>query len=255
MGVEDVAHYLGIVRWMGIIGLPEMRIYWARNMTFSLSAFLQTIPRRRFEAIQKYFHNFNSRAIPKGNPDKLMIIRPVLDFIIAKCRSLYVPLRNLSIDEGMLKWKGHLSIWVYNPMKPIKYGIKFYFLCEAKTGYVLGCIIYRGVTSTLHDIVFNLLGHHLGHGYHVFMDITIRLWPWRRNCMTIRHTLVTLCGCHEGHPSPCRTRQSRKAWLVGRWHNAGKTTPWFSFGRTYDWCRVSARGSMPARKISPTDEG
>ena len=55
MGVEDIAHYLGIVMWMGIIELPEMRKYWARNMTFSLSAFPQTMPRRRFEAIQKYF--------------------------------------------------------------------------------------------------------------------------------------------------------------------------------------------------------
>ena len=54
-------------------------------------------------------------------------------------------------------------------MKPIKYGIKFHFLCEVKTGYVLDCIIYQGVTSTLRDIVFNLLGRHLGQGYHVFM--------------------------------------------------------------------------------------
>ena len=102
VGVEDIAYYLGIVMWMGIIGLPEMQMYWARNMTFSLSAFPQTMPRRRFEAIQKYFHSFSRRAIPKGNPDKLMIIRPVLNFIIGKCRSLYVPTSNLSIDEGML---------------------------------------------------------------------------------------------------------------------------------------------------------
>ena len=99
-----------------------------------------------------------------------MILRPVLDFILEKCRTLCVPLRNLSIDEGMLKWKGRLSIRVYNLMKTIKYGIKFYFLCKAKTGYVLDCIIYRGVNSTLHGIVFNLLGRHLGQGYHVFMD-------------------------------------------------------------------------------------
>ena len=52
VGVEDIAHYLGIVMWMGIIGLPEMQLYWARNMTFSLSAFPQTMARRRFEAIQ-----------------------------------------------------------------------------------------------------------------------------------------------------------------------------------------------------------
>ena len=115
-----------IVMWMGIIGLPQMRMYWARNMTFSLSAFPQTMSRRRFEAIQKYFHSFNRRAVPKGNPDKLMIIRPVLEFILEKCRTLYIPTTNLSIDEGMLKWKGRLSIRVYNPMKPIKYGIKFY---------------------------------------------------------------------------------------------------------------------------------
>ena len=88
VGVEDISHYLGIVMWMGIIGLPEMRMYWARNMAFSLSAFPQMMARRRFEAIQKYFHSFNRRAIPKGNPDKLMIIRPVLDFVIGKCCSL-----------------------------------------------------------------------------------------------------------------------------------------------------------------------
>ena len=82
--VQDIAQYLGIVMWMGIIGLPEMRMYWARNMTFSLCAFPQMMSRRRFEAIQKYFRSFNKRAIPKGNPDKLMIIRPVLDFIIDK---------------------------------------------------------------------------------------------------------------------------------------------------------------------------
>ena len=137
---------------------------------FSLSAFRQVMSRRLFEAITKYFHRFNRRDISKGNTDKFMIIRPMLDCILEKCRTLYMPLRNLSIDEGMFKWKGCLSIRVYNPMKPIKYGIKFHFLCEAKTGNVLDCIIYQGVSSTLRDIVFNMLGCHLGHGYHVFMD-------------------------------------------------------------------------------------
>ena len=80
--LRTLSHYLGIVMWMGIIKLPEMRMYWARNMNFSLSAFPQTMPRRSFEAIQKYCHSFNRRAMPKDNPDKLMIIRPVLDFII-----------------------------------------------------------------------------------------------------------------------------------------------------------------------------
>ena len=122
-------------------------------MTFSMSVFPQTMSRRRCDAIT----------------DKLMILRPVFDFILKKCHTLYVPLRNLSINEGMLKWKGRLSIRIYNPMKPIKYGIKFYFLCEAKTRYVLDCLIYQGVTSTLRDIVLIYWAVILG------MDIT-SLW-------------------------------------------------------------------------------
>ena len=148
------------------------------------------MPRRHFEAIQKYFHCFNRRAILKGNTNKLMILRPVLNCIIKKCCTVYVPLRNLSIDEGMLKWKGRLSIHVYNPLKPIKYGLKFYFFVRSKIKCILDCIIYRGVTSTLRDIVFTLLGRHLGHGYHVFMDNycnSVSLAEellWKSNCVS-----------------------------------------------------------------------
>ena len=35
---------------------------------------------------------------------------------------------------------------------------------------MLDCVIYRGVTSSQCDIVFNLLGCHLGYGHHGFMD-------------------------------------------------------------------------------------
>ena len=149
---------------------PKDEDVLARNKTYSMPPFTQTVARRRFEAIQKYFHTFNRWAIPKNYTDKLIIIRPVLDFMLEKCRTLYVPRKNLSNYEGMLKWRGLLSIRVYNPQKPIKYGIKFYFLCEAKSGYVLDCIVCGGVTSTLQDIVFMLLSNHFQKGYHIFMD-------------------------------------------------------------------------------------
>ena len=66
VNVQDIAQYLYIVMWMGIIVLPEIRMYWVQNMTFSISAFAQVMPRRRFEAIQEYFHTFNRRVIPKA---------------------------------------------------------------------------------------------------------------------------------------------------------------------------------------------
>ena len=37
-----IAKYLGIVMWMGTIGLPKMRMYWARNKRYSMPPFPQT---------------------------------------------------------------------------------------------------------------------------------------------------------------------------------------------------------------------
>ena len=48
VNVQDIVQYLGIFMWMGIIGLPEMRMYWARNMTFSLSAFPPSYVQKTF---------------------------------------------------------------------------------------------------------------------------------------------------------------------------------------------------------------
>ncbi|XP_068222159.1 piggyBac transposable element-derived protein 4-like [Palaemon carinicauda] len=83
---------------------------------------------------------------------------------------MYTPEKHLSLDEGMLKWKGRLNIRTYNPKKPTKYGIKFYFLCESKSGYVLSFDIYRGLHSSLRDTIFKLMGPHLDKGYPVYMD-------------------------------------------------------------------------------------
>ena len=135
-----------------------------------MHSFATVMARRRFEAIGKYFHTYNRRAIPQGNTDRLIILRPVMEYIRQKCMSLYIPEQSLSLDEGMMKWKGRLSIKVYNPKKTVKYGLKFYFLCESQTGYVLDFIIYRGVSSSLRDLVFSLLRPYLNQGYHVFMD-------------------------------------------------------------------------------------
>lgn len=42
---------------------------------------------------------------------------------------------------------------VYNPDKPDQYGIKFYIVAEAKTGYVLDFILYSGVSSSIINII------------------------------------------------------------------------------------------------------
>ncbi len=97
-------------------------------------------------------------------------VRPVLDYIVGKFKELYQPWENICIDEGMMQWRGRLSFKVYNPQKPVKYGIKSYILCDSRTGYCFNMQPYVGQASTLGDTVFSLLDRLPGHGYTLYMD-------------------------------------------------------------------------------------
>ena len=126
--------------------------------------------RDNFLALDRYFHSVNRRAIPLGNEDRLILARPVLEYIRERCRSLVIPPKNLSLDEGMMSYKGRFNIKVYNPKKPKKYGVKFLFITEANTGYIIDFAVYSGVFSTLRDTVFGLVDRFRSQGYHLFMD-------------------------------------------------------------------------------------
>ena len=62
--------------------------------------------------------------------------------LIARFLSVWVPHQQLSVDEGMIPWRGNLSFWVYNPDKPHKYGIKVYMVCDSTNGYCVKFKLY-----------------------------------------------------------------------------------------------------------------
>jgi hypothetical protein len=109
--------------------------------------------RNRFQLIMKFLHFNDNEAIPANNQDNLYKVRPVIDALVPKCRDLYTPNENVSIDEGMLRWKGRLTLRVYNPMKPIKYGIKSYVFDGF--GHIL--CKYLGLTKFLCFIIESFL--------------------------------------------------------------------------------------------------
>ena len=173
--IVDIANYLGIRIFMGMCKLPEENMYWRTECTRSL-VFTPMIPNimtlRRFKQLNTYFHCFNRKALPLNyfDTDRLMPVRTVMEYLTEKCYSLYMPESNLSLDEGTLAYKGRLSMKVYNPMKPDKYGIKFYVLCEAVSGYVLDFSIYSGTSQSLRSTVFGLCQRYFHLGYRVFVD-------------------------------------------------------------------------------------
>ena len=92
--------------------------------------------------------------------------------------SVYVPGKNLSIDESMVKFKGRIFFHQYMPAKPTKWGLKEFVLCEAKTGYQLKHIIYTGKSSFPTDasvpfttqVVTSLLERYRNQGHIVYLD-------------------------------------------------------------------------------------
>lgn len=76
----------------------------------------------------------------------------------------------LSLDEGVLAWRGRLIFKTYNPLKPDKYGIKGYIVSESKSGYVWRYDVYCGVGRKLDEIVSTLLEPAAGQGHTVYMD-------------------------------------------------------------------------------------
>ena len=196
--IDEMAKYLGLRILMAIFRLPEERMHWSVTKEYHNPIFNQTMPFNRYQSISKYFHTFNREAVPHDNKDKLIIVRTVMDFIRKQCYSVYQPDQNLSLDEGTLPHFGLLSIKVYNKNKPNKYGIKFYMICEAKTGYVLDWITYVGDSKPLSVTVYELVGRFFGKGYRLWMDnfynspeLTDSLYENRvHTCGTMRVTRV-----------------------------------------------------------------
>ena len=70
---------------------------------------MKGISQNHFEQLYCRLHfNDNSLAPVHGTPghDKLYKIRPIIGLICEKCKSLYNPGKNLSVDEAMVKFKG-----------------------------------------------------------------------------------------------------------------------------------------------------
>ena len=85
------------------------------------------MPRERFEDLTCYLHLNDSEQMPdRDDPayDPLYKIRPLIDTCQQNFRDRYIPGREMSVDEGMIKYKGRLYFRQYMPKKPVKYGIK-----------------------------------------------------------------------------------------------------------------------------------
>ncbi|KAJ8346484.1 hypothetical protein SKAU_G00278850 [Synaphobranchus kaupii] len=171
--------------------------------------------RTRFEAISWALHisdpdtdGQNDALRGTDRYDRLFRLRPLIDEVVAACRSFYQPRQQLSIDERMVAMKARIGFKQYMKAKPIKWGFKLFVLSDACNGYTCDFNVYTGKQKSptgkglSHDTVINLLTPYLRTGYQVYVD----------NWYTSTALFQELHGMRFGACGTCR--ENRKGYPV-----------------------------------------
>jgi len=133
---------------------------------------------KRFFQLKSYifFCHPDHEQAEEEEKDPLYKVRGLNSDIEQKFQNLFNCSREISIDEAMVPFKGKLSIKVRMPDKLIKFGVKFFELCDAKTGYCKNFSIYvgkgdreTGAVGKTGKIVLDLVAdlHHTNHHLYV----------------------------------------------------------------------------------------
>jgi hypothetical protein len=134
---------------MGIVKINRLQRYWAEDTAIPFVT--KTFTQHRFVQLSSSWHIVGDKEKKEEKKhteqDKLFKLKPLLDHVISKCKYYYRPSQYLSIDEQMIAYHGRNSLVQYMPMKPHRWGIKNFALCDASSTYVLNFMIYAGKTA------------------------------------------------------------------------------------------------------------
>lgn len=155
---------------MGYHVLPSLKHYWSTAEDLHVQPVATAMIRTRFIEILTNLHLNDSSSMPNDTKDKLYKLRPFIDMLNLKFKSVYKGSRELSVDESMILFKGRSSLKQYNPMKPIKRGYKLWCLGD-QNGYILNFQVYQGKNEQMTEEFTGM-----GLGERVVLSLTKEQW-------------------------------------------------------------------------------
>ncbi|XP_054724349.1 piggyBac transposable element-derived protein 2-like [Uloborus diversus] len=142
---------------MGIMQLPQVRLYWSKCCDMPMIT--KNMTRDRFFELRNTLHFVDKSFInDEQKKDKLHLVRPIINCFRDCCLTL-PRTKCLSIDEQMIPFSGRCAMRQYVPSKPNPVGLKN-FINAAQDGLVLDFLIYTGAdtVSTNDKISYGLGG-------------------------------------------------------------------------------------------------
>ncbi|XP_064876538.1 piggyBac transposable element-derived protein 4-like [Oncorhynchus nerka] len=227
--------FLVTVLLMGIVKKNSLREYWSTDPMFATPFFASLFSQDRFLVLLRCLHFVNNATAILSDP--LYKIRNVLISLTSAFGRVFVPYKDLCIDESLMLWKGRLAFRQYIPSKRHRFGVKFFVMCDVKTGFVQDIIVYTGSTTDIKhyeglgvsgSVVMTMLAPHLGKGHTLYVD------NWYSSPTLFQHLLSNSTGAcgtvrsnRKGMPAfGCRKMQRGEVefqengqQLAVKWHD------------------------------------
>ncbi|KAJ8356795.1 hypothetical protein SKAU_G00195890 [Synaphobranchus kaupii] len=170
--LDEFYRFMGLLIYMGFTHLPDMSRYWGTN-SLQGSWARAFMSRNRFKSLLAALHIVDPAT--EDNQDRLAKLRYLLDHLKEKCKELFQPKQNLSVDECMVKTKGRTGFKQYMDNKPNSWGFKLWVIAASDSGYTLDFNVYTGspdshVTDLATKVVETLVQPFRDQGHNIFFD-------------------------------------------------------------------------------------
>ena len=158
---------LGVFIAMGITNKHCTREYWNRSKLTLTPGISEVFSRERFMQICKCltFEDIGNKKRIFENKYELLRTQ-----IINNSQRVYIPKKELSLDESLVSFKGRVKNKVFMPLKRHRFGLKAYLITEAESSYVWNWSLFTGAKHTIPEIVIPLCLPLEGENYCIFMD-------------------------------------------------------------------------------------
>ena len=109
---EDIRGFFGLLFLFGLMKKPNISAYWSEDPLISTECMFRIMPKTFFARIKRYIC-FYDKTKPKPVGDSFYKIRSFQDHVLNNSKRIYVPERDLSVDESIILYTGlhRLKVW------------------------------------------------------------------------------------------------------------------------------------------------
>lgn len=187
--IDEILCFLGIYVLSGVERDWDVPVRELFCNEFANPWYRASMAENRFNDIKRFlrFDDKNTRP-ERGLVDKLAPIRNDWEMFIINCKAKYSVGADTTIDEQLLGFRGRCKFIQYIPSKPDKYGIKIFWLCDAKNTYALNGLVDVGKQPDE--------GRRMNFGHTVVMELAKPIYDTGRN-ITMDNFFTSLMTCED----------------------------------------------------------